>query len=164
MVQGIDSVVLENRSREYVEGRIRAGILEQHSVDTLIEAGVGGRLQREGMEHRGIYLQYPGTRHKVDFKELCGRTVWVYGQTEVVKDLIAAQLDAGPPLLFDVSDVSPADVDSDSPSIRFTDADGAPQVLDCEVIAGTDGFHGVSRPMVTAGTDSQVWQRAYPYA
>ncbi len=163
-LQGIDSVVLENRSREYVEGRIRAGILEQHSVDTLIAAGVGERLQREGLEHRGIYLQYPGTRFKLDFKELCGRTVWVYGQTEVVKDLIKAQLDGGPPLLFGVSDVVPEDVDTDSPRIRFTDADGNAQVLECDVIAGTDGFHGVSRPVVTAGGRGQVWERTYPYA
>jgi p-hydroxybenzoate 3-monooxygenase len=163
-LRGIDSVVLENRSREYVEGRIRAGILEQHSVDTLIEAGVGDRLQREGLEHRGIYLQYPGTRFALDFKALCGRTVWVYGQTEVVKDLIKAQLDGGPPLLFEVSDVVPEDVDGDSPRIRFTDADGNPQVLECDVIAGTDGFHGVSRPVVTAGSRGRLWERTYPYA
>jgi p-hydroxybenzoate 3-monooxygenase len=163
-LQGIESVVLENRSREYVEGRIRAGILEQHSVDTLIAAGVGDRLQREGLEHRGIYLQYPGTRHKLDFKELCGRTVWVYGQTEVVKDLIKVQLDGGAPLLFEVSDVVPEDVDTDSPRIRFTDADGNPQVLECDVIAGTDGFHGVSRKVVAEGTRQKVWERTYPYA
>jgi p-hydroxybenzoate 3-monooxygenase len=163
-LQGIDSVVLENRSREYVEDRIRAGILEQHSVDTLIAAGVGDRLQREGLEHRGIYLQYPGTRFKLDFKDLCGRTVWVYGQTEVVKDLIKAQLAGGPPLLFGVSDVVPEDVDTDSPRIRFTDADGNAQVLECDVIAGTDGFHGVSRPVVTAGTQGRLWERTYPYA
>ncbi|HEX2074582.1 MAG TPA: 4-hydroxybenzoate 3-monooxygenase [Geodermatophilus sp.] len=163
-LQGIDSVVLENRSRDYVEARIRAGILEQHSVDTLIAAGVGERLRREGLEHHGIYLQYPGTRHKLDFPDLCGRTVWVYGQTEVVKDLIAAQLDGGPPLLFEVSDVHPEDVDSDTPRIRFTDAEGNPQVLECDVIAGTDGFHGVSRPLVTAGTQSRTWERVYPYA
>jgi p-hydroxybenzoate 3-monooxygenase len=163
-LRGIDSVVLENRSRAYVEARVRAGILEQHSVDTLIEAGVGERLQRQGLQHRGIYLQYPGTRHPVDFAALCGRTVWVYGQTEVAKDLIARQLDGGPPLLFDVSDVTPEDVDSDSPRIRFTDADGTPQVLDCAVIAGTDGFHGVCRPVVHAGTESRVWERTYPYA
>jgi p-hydroxybenzoate 3-monooxygenase len=163
-LRGIDSVVLENRSREYVEHRIRAGILEQHSVDTLVEAGVGDRLRREGLEHRGIYLQFPGTRHKLDFVDLCGRTVWVYGQTEVVKDLVAAQLDGGPPLLFDVSDVVPEDVDGDSPRIRFTDADGQAQVLECDVIAGTDGFHGVSRPVVTAGTQGRLWERTYPYA
>jgi len=163
-LQGIDYVVLENRSREYVEGRIRAGILEQHSVDTLIEAGVGERLQREGLEHRGIHLQYPGTRYTLDFKQLCGRTVWVYGQTEVVKDLAKAQLDDGPPLLFEVSGVTTEDVDSDSPRIRFTDADGNPQVLECDVIAGTDGFHGPSRAIVAEGTRQQVWERTYPYA
>ncbi|SDP52300.1 p-hydroxybenzoate 3-monooxygenase [Klenkia soli] len=163
-VQGIESVVLENRSRDYVEARIRAGILEQHTVDTLREVGMGARLDREGLEHDGIYLQYPGTRHKLDFPELCGRNVWIYGQSEVVKDLIAAQLDDGPPLLFEVSDVQPRDVDTDSPSIAFTDADGVAQVLECDVVAGTDGFHGVSRPIVTAATDGQLWERTYPFA
>ncbi len=163
-VQGIESVVLENRSRAYVEARIRAGILEQHTVDTLREVGMGARLDREGLEHDGIYLQYPGTRHKLDFPELCGRNVWIYGQSEVVKDLIAAQLDDGPPLLFEVSDVRPRDVDTDSPSIAFTDADGVAQVLECDVVAGTDGFHGVSRPIVTAATDGQLWERTYPFA
>jgi p-hydroxybenzoate 3-monooxygenase len=163
-LQGVDSVVLEDRSREYVEHRIRAGILEQHSVDTLIAAGVGDRLRREGLQHSGIHLQYPGTRHKLDFPALCGRTVWVYGQTEVVKDLIAAQLDGGPPLLFEVSDVVPEDVDTDSPRIRFTDAAGTPQLLECDVVAGTDGFHGVSRPVVAAAGQGRTWERTYPYA
>ncbi|RBY87858.1 4-hydroxybenzoate 3-monooxygenase [Blastococcus sp. TF02A-30] len=163
-LQGIDSVVLENRSRDYVEARIRAGILEQHTVDTLSAVGLGDRLHREGLEHSGIYLQYPGTRHKLDFPELCGRTVWVYGQTEVVKDLIAAQLDGGPPLLFEVSDVQPEDVDTDSPRIRFTDADGNPQLLECDVIAGTDGFHGPSRTLVQESSRGRTWERTYPYA
>jgi p-hydroxybenzoate 3-monooxygenase len=163
-LQGVDSVVLENRSRGYVEGRIRAGILEQHSVDTLVAAGVGDRLRREGLEHAGIHLQWPGTRHQLDFPALCGRSVWVYGQTEVVKDLIAAQLAGGPPLLFEVSDVVPEDVDTDSPRIRFTDADGVPQVLECDVVAGTDGFHGVSRAVVAQGGGQQLWERTYPFA
>jgi p-hydroxybenzoate 3-monooxygenase len=163
-LQGVDTVVLENRSRDYVEARIRAGILEQHTVSTLIDAGVGDRLQREGLPHDGIHLQYPGTRHHLDFPALCGRKVWVYGQTEVTKDLIKAQLDDGPPLLFEVSGVVPEDVDGDSPRIRFTDAEGNAQVLECDVIAGTDGFHGVSRPVVTAGTPGRVWERTYPYA
>ncbi|CAB4918184.1 MAG: 4-hydroxybenzoate 3-monooxygenase [Actinobacteria bacterium] len=163
-VQGIESVVLENRSRDYVEARIRAGILEQHTVDTLRDVGMGARLDREGLEHDGIYLQYPGTRHKLDFPELCGRNVWIYGQSEVVKDLIAAQLDDGPPLLFEVADVQPRDVDTDSPSIAFTDADGVAQVLECDVVAGTDGFHGVSRPIVTAATEGKLWERTYPFA
>ncbi|PRY49799.1 p-hydroxybenzoate 3-monooxygenase [Geodermatophilus tzadiensis] len=163
-LRGIDSVVLENRSREYVEARIRAGILEQNTVDVLTEAGMGERLHREGLEHRGVYLQYPGVRHQLDFPELCGRRVWVYGQTEVVKDLVAAQLAGGPPLLFDVSDVAIEDVDSDSPRIRFTDADGTAQVLECDVVAGTDGFHGPSRAVVAEGTGQQLWERTYPYA
>jgi p-hydroxybenzoate 3-monooxygenase len=163
-LQGIDTVVLENRSRDYVEARIRAGILEQHTVQTLIDAGVGMRLQREGLPHDGIHLQYPGTRHHLDFPALCGRKVWVYGQTEVTKDLIKAQLDGGPPLLFEVTDVVPEDVDGESPRIRFTDAEGNPQVLECEVIAGTDGFHGPSRAVVTAGTHGRTWERTYPYA
>jgi p-hydroxybenzoate 3-monooxygenase len=163
-LQGIDTVVLENRSRDYVEARVRAGILEQHTVQTLRDAGVGDRLEREGLPHDGIHLQHPGTRHHLDFEELCGRKVWVYGQTEVTKDLIAAQLHDGPPLLFSVSDVMPEDVDGDSPRIRFTDADGVAQVLECDVIAGTDGFHGVSRPLVTAGTDGRLWERVYPFA
>ncbi|WP_299952727.1 4-hydroxybenzoate 3-monooxygenase [uncultured Modestobacter sp.] len=162
-LQGIDTVVLENRSREYVEARIRAGILEQHTVQTLTDAGVGDRLQREGLPHDGIHLQHPGVRHHLDFPSLCGRRVWVYGQTEVTKDLIAAQLDDGPPLLFDVSDVTPEDVDTDSPRIRFTDADGVAQVLECDVVAGTDGFHGVSRPLVAAA-GGRTWERTYPYA
>jgi p-hydroxybenzoate 3-monooxygenase len=163
-LQGIDTVVLENRSRDYVEARIRAGILEQHTVQTLIDAGVGDRLQREGLPHDGIHLQYPGTRHHLDFPALCGRKVWVYGQTEVTKDLIKAQLDGGPPLLFEVSDVQPEDVDGENPRIRFTDAEGNPQVLECDVIAGTDGFHGPSRAVVTAGTQGRTWERTYPYA
>lgn len=163
-VQGIDSVVLENRSRDYVEARIRAGILEQHTVTTLRDVGMGARLDREGLEHDGIYLQYPGVKQKLDFPELCGRNVWIYGQSEVVKDLIAAQLDDGPPLLFEVSDVQPLDVDTDTPRITFTDADGVAQVLECDAIAGTDGFHGVSRPIVTAATDGQLWERTYPFA
>ncbi|MPQ98684.1 4-hydroxybenzoate 3-monooxygenase [Modestobacter sp. I12A-02628] len=161
--QGVDSVVLENRSRSYVEARVRAGILEQHSVQTLTDLGLGERLHREGMEHHGIHLQFPGTKHHLDFPALCGRTVWIYGQTEVVKDLVAAQLDGGPPLLFEVTDVQPEDVDGDSPRIRFTDSDGVPHVLECDVIAGTDGFHGVSRPIV-AQAGGRTWERTYPFS
>jgi p-hydroxybenzoate 3-monooxygenase len=162
-LQGIDSVVLESRSRAYVEARIRAGILEQHTVDTLTAAGLGDRLHRQGLEHSGIHLQYPGTRHTLDFPALCGRNVWVYGQTEVVKDLIAAQLAGGPPLLFEVSGVSHEDVDGEAPRIRFTDADGVPQVLECDALAGTDGFHGPSRAVVQEAC-GRVWERTHPYA
>jgi len=163
-VQGIDSVVLENRDRAYVEARTRAGILEDHTVQTLRQVGVGDRLDREGLHHHGINLQIPGERHHLDFEALCGRTVWLYGQTEVVKDLIATQLAEGPPLLFEVSDVQPHDVDTESPRITFTDADGAAQELHCDVVVGADGFHGVSRPLVTAATGGKVWERVYPFS
>ena len=162
-LQGVDTVVLEARSRSHVEGRIRAGILEQGTVDTLVAAGVGDRVLREGLPHDGIHLQHPGRRAHLDFAQLCGRRVWAFGQTEVTKDLVAAQLDGGPPLLFEVSDVRVEDVDGDAPRIRFTAADGSPQVLECDVVAGTDGSHGVSRPLVTAG-GGRVWERTYPHA
>jgi p-hydroxybenzoate 3-monooxygenase len=130
----------------------------------LVKAEAGERLQREGLVHHGIELQFAGERHRIPLSDLAGgRSIVVYGQTEVVKDLIAAQLDGGPPLLFDVSDVVPEDVDGDSPRIRFTDAEGHPQVLECDVIAGTDGFHGVSRPVVTAA-GGRTWERTYPFA
>ncbi|MFI5101391.1 MAG: FAD-dependent monooxygenase, partial [Actinomycetes bacterium] len=122
--RGIDSVVVENRSREYCEARIRAGVLEAGAVDLLVRSGVGDRLQREGLEHHGIHLQWPGERHHLDFTALCGRSVWVYGQTEVVKDLIRARLEHGGPLYFDVSDTCLHDVESQRPTMRCVEADG----------------------------------------
>jgi len=160
---GIDSIVVEDRSREYVEARIRAGILEQETAEMLVDTGVGERLQREGIRHDGIYLQWPGTRHHVNFPALCGRSVWVYGQTEVVKDLIAERLAAGLPLYFSVSDTSIHDIETDRPSIGFTDASGAAQVIDCDVVVGADGFHGVSRPTIPDALRT-TWQRDYPFA
>jgi p-hydroxybenzoate 3-monooxygenase len=160
---GVEAVIVENRSRAYAEARIRAGILEQGTVDLLTASGVGDRLHREGLRHDGIYLQWPGHREHLDFPALCGRSVWVYGQTEVVKDLIAARLDAGLPLEFDVSDTAVHDIDSDRPRVTYVDAAGRPQVLECDVVAGTDGFHGISRPAVPSSVQ-QVWERTYPYA
>jgi p-hydroxybenzoate 3-monooxygenase len=160
---GIDAVILENRSQAYAEARVRAGVLEQGTVDLLTESGVGERLHREGLRHDGIYLQWPGHREHLDFPDLCGRSVWVYGQTEVVKDLIAARLEAGLPLEFEISDTAVHDIDSDHPRITYVDAAGVDQVLDCDVIAGTDGFHGISRPAVPPAAQ-QVWERIYPYA
>ena len=104
--QGIDAVIVENRSRDYVEARIRAGVLEQGTVDLLTSVGLGERLHREGLRHDGIYLQSPGERHRIDFPGLTGKSVWVYGQTEVVKDLVAARLAADLPLHFEVSGTS----------------------------------------------------------
>jgi p-hydroxybenzoate 3-monooxygenase len=160
---GVDSVVLENRSRAYVEARIRAGVLEQATVEMLTEAGVSDRLHREGLRHGGVYLQWPGERHHLDFMNLCGRSVWVYGQTEVVKDLVAARLASGAPLLFDVRDTAVHDVTGDRPRISFTDADGSAHEVHCDVIAGCDGFHGISRDAIPADLRT-TWQRSYPYA
>ncbi|MDP9220767.1 MAG: 4-hydroxybenzoate 3-monooxygenase [Actinomycetota bacterium] len=160
---GIDAVILENRSQAYAEARVRAGVLEQGTVDLLTESGVGERLHREGLRHDGIYLQWPGHREHLDFPDLCGRSVWVYGQTEVVKDLIAARLDAGLPLEFEISDTAVHDIDSDHPRVTYVDAAGVVQVLDCAVVAGTDGFHGISRAAIPPAAQ-QVWERTYPYA
>lgn len=161
--QGIESVVLENRSREYVEARIRAGVLEQQTADMLVETGVGERLQREGLRHDGIYLQWPGERHHLNFPDLCGRSVWVYGQTEVVKDLIVSRTDAGQPLFFEVTGTSVHDIESTKPCIRFADAAGQSHVVECDVIVGADGFHGVSRPSIPEPL-RKTWQRDYPFA
>ena len=159
---GIDSVIVENRSRDYVEARLRAGVLEQGTVDLLREHGVGERLDREGLRHDGIYLQWPGTRHHLDFPDLCGRSVWIYGQTEVVKDLVAARLAAGEPLFFEVSDTAVQDVDSEQPYVTFVDSAGDPRRIDCDVIAGCDGSHGVTPAAIPAAL-RQTWERDYPY-
>jgi p-hydroxybenzoate 3-monooxygenase len=160
--EGIESVVLENRTRDYVEHRIRAGVLEQRTVDLLVDAGVGERLQREGLVHHGIGLQFGGERHRVPLSELAGgRTIVVYGQTEIVKDLIAARIEADLPLLFDVEDVSVHDLLSERPLIRFRH-DGSPHELECDVIAGCDGFHGVCRPSIPDGV-LRSFSREYPF-
>jgi p-hydroxybenzoate 3-monooxygenase len=158
-VAGIESVVLEDRSREYVEHRIRAGVLEQRTVDLLTAAGVGERMHREGIVHHGIELQFDGERHRIPLSELAdGRTILIYGQTEVVKDLIAARLASGLPLHFEVSGVA---VDPATPRVTFTH-EGAEHELDCDVIAGCDGFHGVCRPSIPDGV-LQEFSREYPF-
>jgi p-hydroxybenzoate 3-monooxygenase len=162
-LEGIDTVVLEDRSRDYVEQRIRAGVLEQRTADLLVDAGVGGRLQREGIVHHGIELQFDGERHRIPLSELAGgRSIVIYGQTEVVKDLVAARLAGGLPLLFEVDDVSVHELDSTRPQIRFRH-DGEQHELTCDVIAGCDGFHGVCRPSIPDGVLSS-FAREYPYA
>jgi p-hydroxybenzoate 3-monooxygenase len=161
-VEGIESVVLENRSREYVEARIRAGVLEQRTADLLVESGVGERLRREGIVHHGIELQFEGERHRIPLTDLTGgKTIVIYGQTEVVKDLIAARLDTGRPLLFEVDDVRVEDVTSERPRLRYRH-DGAEQELECDVIAGCDGFHGVCRPSIPSGVLTE-FSREYPF-
>ncbi|MFC7277672.1 4-hydroxybenzoate 3-monooxygenase [Paractinoplanes rhizophilus] len=154
---GVDSVVLETRSQEYVASRIRAGLLEQSSVDLLTSVGLGDRLRAEGHEHRGIYLNWPGERHHLDFVDLTGRTVWVYGQTEVQKDLVAAgTADAR----YEVTEVTLHDVETDRPFVSYLDRDGNPQRLDADVIAGCDGSFGPSRHAVP----SESFERVYPYS
>jgi p-hydroxybenzoate 3-monooxygenase len=159
---GIESVVLEDRSRDYVEHRIRAGVLEQGTVDLLDEAGVGARMRGEGLVHHGIELQFDGERHRVPLSDLTGgRTIVIYGQTEVVKDLIRARLDLGAPLLFEVDDVSVHELETDRPVIRYRH-DGAAHDLECDVIAGCDGFHGICRPSVPDGV-LRSFLREYPF-
>jgi len=160
---GIDSVILEARSRDHVEHRVRAGVLEHPTVELLCEAGVGERLQREGLRHRGISLRFDGADHPLDFVALTGRSITVYGQQEVVKDLIAARLAAGGDIRFEVADVRVSGVDGDEPEVAFTDAGGTGHVLRADVVAGCDGFHGVCRSTVPAAA-RQVFERDYPFA
>jgi p-hydroxybenzoate 3-monooxygenase len=144
---GIESVVLEVRDREYVERRVRAGLLEQNTVDLLHDLEVAERLEREGLRHDGIYLRRPGHTLHIPIAELTGRRVTIYGQQEIVKDLIAAWLHRGGELRFEVSDVAVHEIDSERPRITYT-ADGAPHELDCDFIAGCDGFHGICRDAI----------------
>jgi p-hydroxybenzoate 3-monooxygenase len=160
--EGIESVVLEDRSREHVEHRIRAGVLEQGTVDLLRDAGVGGRMLREGLVHDGIELQFGGERHRIPLSDLAGgRSIVIYGQTEVVKDLIAARLAADLPLLFEVADVTLDDLDGERPRIRFRH-EGRDIELECDVVAGCDGFHGVCRPSIPDGV-LRSYSREYPF-
>ena len=162
-LEGIESVVLELRSRDYVEKRIRAGVLEQNTVDLLTETGVGDRMKKEGMVHHGIELRFDGQGHRVDMHELTGgRAITVYGQHEVVKDLIRTRLEAGGEIIFEAEDVSVHDLESQKPSIRYQ-KDGENQELSCDVIAGCDGFHGVCRPSIPEGV-LNVYERKYPFA
>ncbi|MBK5216895.1 MAG: 4-hydroxybenzoate 3-monooxygenase [Propionibacteriales bacterium] len=158
---GIGAVIVENRSRTYVEQRIRAGILEASSVELLESAGVGDRLRNEGMEHRGIYVQWPGHRQHLDFADLVGRGVWVYGQTEVTKDLGAARDADGQVTFYGAADVTLHDVDSENPYVTFVDESGVETRIDAQVIAGCDGFHGPSRASICEAT---VFEREYPFA
>jgi p-hydroxybenzoate 3-monooxygenase len=161
-LRGIDSVVLEARSRHYIENRVRAGVLEHQSVDILHEAGVGARMMREGLVHHGIVLQFGQEAHRIDFEELTGKGVMIYGQQEVVKDLVTARVETGRPIYFEVDHVSVHDAEKDAPSVRFR-VGGVEQTLQCDFIAGCDGFHGVCRPSVPADALT-VFERVYPFA
>ena len=145
--EGIESVVLEARSREYVEKRVRAGLLEQNTVELLRDLGLGERLAREGLEHDGINLRRQGRTLHIPITELTGRHVTIYGQQEVVRDLIEASLDRGCELHFEVGDVTVHDLDAERPKLSYAE-DGATHELECDFIAGCDGFHGVCRPSI----------------
>ncbi|MFB9902817.1 4-hydroxybenzoate 3-monooxygenase [Allokutzneria oryzae] len=159
-LEGVDAVVLESRQREHVLGRIRAGVLEHGTVELLREAGLGDRLDRVGLEHHGFSLRFDRADHRVPLTELTGRSITVYGQQEVVRDLVEA---AESEPCFGVSDVVLHDVTSDRPSVGFTDADGREHVLRCDVIAGCDGFRGVSRSAIPA-SELTCLERVFPFA
>ncbi len=158
---GIDSLIVESRSRAYCEARVRAGLMEQWAAELMVETGVGERLRREGLVHDGIFVGFAGALHRIDFHRLVGKRVTVYGQQEVVKDLIARRLADGASILFEASDVSLHGIDGASPAIRFTHG-GRAQTIECDFIAGCDGFHGVSRPSVPAGRVA-AFEREYPF-
>jgi p-hydroxybenzoate 3-monooxygenase len=163
-LRGIESVVAEVRSRGHCEARQRAGVLEDSSVRLLREAGLADRLDRLGLEHGGIYLQFAGQRRHLDFRDLTGgRTVTVYAQTEVVKDLIAKRLAAGGAVDFEVTGTVVDRLDTDRPVLSYTRADGSTAQIVCDVIAGCDGFHGICRPAMPDGV-ATIREREYPYA
>jgi p-hydroxybenzoate 3-monooxygenase len=160
--QGIDSIILEKHSREYIESRIRAGVLEQGTVNTLNQAGVGERMRRQGLIHHGIELNFAGRRHRIDLHELTGgRSITVYGQQEVVKDLIKARIETGREILFDLEATNLHDLDTETPKIRFR-KDGESHELICDFIGGCDGFHGISRAAIPAGI-LNVFERLWPF-
>ena len=162
-LRGIDSVIVEDRARDHVIERVRAGVLEQGTVDLMREVGVGARLDAEGLRHEGIYIAFGGERHRIDLARLTGgRAITVYGQNEVVKDLIAAREDTGRPLHFETSEVRVHDIDSTHPRVSFC-ADGQRHEVRCDVIAGCDGFHGVCRPSIPTG-HLRIYEREYPFA
>jgi p-hydroxybenzoate 3-monooxygenase len=158
---GISSVVLENRSRSYVEDRIRAGLIEQWARDLLIEVGVGERMQAEGLIHHGIKFRFGDRLHQFDFKALVGKVVTIYGQQEVVKDFITRQVADGAPIHFEVADVSVHELESTRPKIKFSHA-GEAEELDCDFIAGCDGFHGITRDSIPPGVLT-TYERDYPF-
>jgi len=161
--EGIESIVLETRTQEYVAARIRAGILEDSSVALLRSAGLGAGIDAYGDEHRGIYLQWPRERHHLDFTALTGHSVWVYGQTQLQDDLVAASAAAQRQVIYGASGTALHDVDTGRPSVTFTGSDGNPQRIEALAIAGCDGSFGPSRDAMPA-TGQRTWERVYPYS
>jgi p-hydroxybenzoate 3-monooxygenase len=161
--EGVESVLVERQTAEHVQSRIRAGILESSTVELLKDAGLGDRLVRESLAHRGIYLQWPQERHHLDFEKLVGRSLSVYGQTEVTKDLMRARDAAGQQAFYEAGGVTVHDIDSDQPSVTFVDAEGRTQRVEADAVAGCDGFHGPSRQAMPASV-RRTWEREYPFA
>jgi p-hydroxybenzoate 3-monooxygenase len=159
---GIDSVILEHRSRAEIEGAIRAGVLEHWVVGLMNELGLGERMMREGRPDTGVTFQFSNRRHHLDFVELTGKQITVYAQHEVIKDLVAARLDTGGAILFSVKDVALKGIDSETPSIAYADAGGTAQMLNCDFIIGCDGFHGPSRQAIPASARTEH-HMIYPY-
>ncbi|WP_394833046.1 4-hydroxybenzoate 3-monooxygenase [Pendulispora rubella] len=163
-LRGIESVVLEARSRTYIESRLRAGVLEQGTVDVLTETGLGERMHRQGLVHEGVFLRFDGRTHRIDFRELTGKGITVYGQHEVVRDLVAARLAYDGPLRFEVEDVRVEDLDTDRPRIRYREHGASQETeLACDVIAGCDGFHGVCRAAIPERA-LRCFDREFPFA
>jgi p-hydroxybenzoate 3-monooxygenase len=159
--QGIDTIILENRTADYVLGRIRAGVIEQGMVALLEEAGVAGRLHSEGLVHDGTEITFDGKRHRIDFKKLTGKTVTVYGQTEITRDLMEARTASGATTVYEALDVTPLDFDGEKPRVRYR-KDGEEHEISCDFIAGCDGYHGVSRQSVPKGS-IELFERVYPF-
>ena len=161
-LDGIESVVIESRSRQEIEATIRAGVLEQGTVDLLNRTGVGERMQREGFVHHGVYLRFGGKSHRIDFPSLTGgRSIMVYAQHEVIKDLVAARLSAAGKILFQVKDAAVYDLDTREPKVRFHHG-GKLVELECDFIAGCDGFHGITRPSIPSRARRE-FTRVYPF-
>jgi p-hydroxybenzoate 3-monooxygenase len=158
---GIDNFILERRDRDYILARIRAGVLEQGTVDLLDQVGVAARLHREGLVHDGIELAFAGSRHRIDMKEATGKTVTIYGQTEVTRDLMEARDRSGLVTVYEADDVKPHDFDSDHPYVTYV-KDGVTHKIDCDFIAGCDGFHGVSRASIKPSA-IETFERVYPF-
>jgi len=158
---GIDTIILEQKSKDYVLGRIRAGVLEQGAVDLIDEAGAGARLHREGLVHEGTEIAFNGVRHRIDFRGLTGKAVTVYGQTEVTRDLMDARASIGAPAYYEAVDVSLHGIEGASPKVRFR-ANDCVQEIACDYIAGCDGFHGVSRRSIPEA-QLRTYERVYPF-
>ncbi len=159
--EGITSIVLDRQSRQHIEGRIRAGVLEWGTVEALNEAGIGERMQREGLPHDGFFLAFDGDVHRIDINGLTGKQVMIHGQTAVTVDLIARRLEQGCEIIFQAEDAQPLDLNTGKPKVRYS-LDGDAVEIECDYVAGCDGFHGVSRQ--TIPTDIlKTYERVYPF-